>query len=65
MTQVVTNIRGSLLRRPQEIFILYYNAKESHVFDVVDCFERIETSGWIRIWRTAIKLKKTKEAFLC
>jgi hypothetical protein len=62
---VVTNIRRSLLRRPQEIFILYYNAKESHVFDLVDCFERIEMSDWIRIWRTGLQSKKTKEGFLC
>ena len=65
MTQMVANIRESLLRKPRNIFILYYNAKEGHVFDRADCFERVETSGWIRIWRTALESKKTKEGFLC
>ena len=65
MTQMVANIRKSLLRQPREIFILYYNAKESHVFDRADCFERVETSGWIRMWRTALESKKPKERFLC
>ncbi len=65
MTQVVANIRESLLRKPREIFILYYNAKESHVFDQADCFERVETNGWIRIWRTALGSNKTKEVPSC
>ena len=65
MIQMVANIRKSLLRHPREIFILYYNAKESHVFDRADCFQRIETNGWIRTWRTAMASKKPKEHFLC
>ena len=65
MTQVVANIRESLSRKPREIFVLYYNAKEGHVFDRADCFERVETDGWIRIWRTVLGSKKTKEGLLC
>ena len=51
MMKVVANIRASFLRKPRQIFVLYYNAKESHLFDQAGCFERVETDGWIRIWR--------------
>jgi SAM-dependent methyltransferase len=65
MRQMVAKMRESLLSRPRDVFILYYNAKEGHVFDGADCFERVETSGWIRVWRTALEWKKTKGGALC
>lgn len=65
MTQMVANIRESLLCRPREIFILYYNAKEGHVFDRADCFKRVETSGWIRIWRATPESEKAEEGSSC
>ena len=51
MKQMVTKIRDSLMRQPREIFVLYYNAKQGQLFDQADCFEKVETDGWIRIWR--------------
>lgn len=65
MTQVVGNIRKSLLRKPRDIFILYYNAKEAHLFDEAGCFEKVATDGWIRIWRTAPDSQRKKEGFSC
>jgi hypothetical protein len=65
MTRMVSKIRDSLLRKPREIFILYYNAKESHLFDQADCFQRVESTGWIRIWRSVRVLKPTKDGVLC
>jgi SAM-dependent methyltransferase len=65
MTQVVAQICESFRKRPREILALYYNAKEHHVFDQAECFERIETNGWIQMWRTVLKSNATKEASLC
>jgi len=53
MTKVISNIRRSFLAKPREIFVVYYNAKEAHLFDGSDCFQRVEAGGWARIWRTA------------
>jgi hypothetical protein len=66
MTQMVPKIRNSILRTPREIFILYYNAEEGHVFDQADCFQKVEANGWIRIWRSMLLVsKQTKESALC
>ena len=65
MTQVVVKICESFRKRPREILVLYYNAKEHHVFDQAEYFERVETSGWIQMWRTVLKSNMTKEASLC
>ncbi len=61
MTQVLSNIRNSLLRNPREIFIVYYNPKEAHLVDEADCFRRVEASGGIWIWRTTTESRGTKE----
>jgi tRNA G46 methylase TrmB len=53
MSQVLENIRRSLARNPREIVVVYYNAKDGYLFDQADCFDRVETSGWARIWRTS------------
>jgi SAM-dependent methyltransferase len=65
MTRMVSKIQESLLRKPREIFILYYNAKEGHVFDQADCFQRVESTGWIRIWRTVLESRQARDAVLC
>jgi len=65
MTRMVSKIRESLLHCQRDIFILYYNAKESHLFDRADCFEKVESTGWIRIWRSMLKSEKPKNAVLC
>ena len=52
MAQVLSNIRKSFLQKPREIFIVYYNPKEGHLFDESDCFKRAETIGNVRIWKT-------------
>jgi SAM-dependent methyltransferase len=54
MKQVAARICQSFYQMPREIFILYYNAKERHVFDQAACFERIQTNDWIQIWRTVV-----------
>jgi len=64
MTQMVAKIQDSLLRKPRDIFILYYNAKEGHVFDRADCFKRVETNGWIRVWRSTHEAEKIQNG-LC
>jgi len=58
MSRVVANIRESLRLKRRDIYVLYYNAKEGHLFDRESCFERVETNGWIRIWRTAEQVKE-------
>jgi hypothetical protein len=65
MSQIVANICESFHRTPREIFALYYNAKERHVFDQGDCFERVETGGWIEMWRTVLKSNNPKKGLLC
>jgi len=54
MVRVLSNIRKSLLQKPREIFIVYYNPKEGYLLDHAhaDCFKRIGTVGPIRIWKT-------------
>jgi SAM-dependent methyltransferase len=51
MTNVIAKIRSSFLAKPRDIFVVYYNAKEAHLLDDSDCFQRVETAGWARIWR--------------
>ena len=52
MAQVLSNIRKSFLQKPREIFIVYYNPKEGHLFDEYDCIKRAGTIGNVRIWKT-------------
>lgn len=52
MSQVLANIQDSILKKPREVFIVYYNPKEGHLIDQIDCFTRIGTIGSVRIWRT-------------
>ena len=52
MAHVLSNIRKSFLQNPREIFIVYYNPREGHIFDESDCFKRAKTIRNIRIWMT-------------
>ena len=65
MTKVIAKIRDSLFEGPRRIFILYYNAKEAHLFEQADCFESVESDGWIRIWRSVMESSKRKTSCLC
>jgi SAM-dependent methyltransferase len=61
MARVVANIRNSFLRRPRDIFIVYYNPKEGHLVDKEDCFMSIGTNNFVPIWRTKSELQERKE----
>jgi hypothetical protein len=61
ITQMLANIRESLLKNPREIFIVYYNPRESHIIDQADCFSRVGTIGCVSIWRTTQKSHENKE----
>ncbi len=52
MSQVLSNIQESLFRNKREIFIVYYNPRQGHLFDQDPGFLRIGTIGPVRIWRT-------------
>jgi tRNA G46 methylase TrmB len=52
MARVASNIRSSFIKKPRTIFIVYYNAKAAHLFDRCDCFRRVQSDVWARIWRT-------------
>lgn len=62
MAQMLTNIRKSFLRKPREIFVVYYNPKAGHLVDQADCFRRVGTSGVIRIWRTTLESQESSES---
>lgn len=52
MGKVLANIADSLLGKPRDLFIVYYNAKAGHLVDQMDCFSKIWESGTINIWRS-------------
>jgi SAM-dependent methyltransferase len=52
MAQVLSNIRDSFLAHPRDIFVVYYNPKEGHLFDQDNCFAKMTSDGTIRVWRT-------------
>jgi len=56
MSQVISNLQWSLNRHPREIYIVYYNAKESRLFDDTNCFEALPGDGWARLWRMVPEL---------
>ena len=55
MAQVLSNIRASFLRKPREIFIVYYNPREGHLVNQVGCFQKVGASGPVEIWRTTLE----------
>jgi SAM-dependent methyltransferase len=61
MAQVLSNIQGSLLRNPRELFIVYYNPKLGYLVDQTDCFRRIGPNGWIHIWTTDLNQANVKK----
>lgn len=52
MSQVIFNIKKSLLENPRIVFIVYLNPIEGNLFDQSDCFRRIGAIGQVCIWRT-------------
>jgi SAM-dependent methyltransferase len=61
MAQVLSNLRNSLLQNPREIFIIYYNPRESHLIDQFDFFREVKIGGQVRIWRTTLESQRGKE----
>jgi hypothetical protein len=56
-SQVIMNIENSFRSNPRDILIVYYNAKERHLFDESNWFQRIETGGWARVWKLVPEMK--------
>jgi SAM-dependent methyltransferase len=57
MSKVIANIHESFRSHPRDIFIVYYNAKEGHLFDHAGCFKQIVTNGWARVWQLTPEMK--------
>jgi hypothetical protein len=51
MQQMRRNIEQSLSLHPRDLFVVYYNPKEAHVFDGVESFRSLQRIGPIRIWQ--------------
>jgi SAM-dependent methyltransferase len=54
MQQMLLNIERSLLCNPRELFAVYYNPKEAHVFDGAGSFRSLQRVGPIRIWQARV-----------
>lgn len=60
MQQICHNIEESLARTPRDLWIVYYNPKEAHLFDRDQSFHRLQRMGPIRIWRAQATLESAK-----
>lgn len=60
MAQMLAHIRESLLQKPREVFIVYYNPRSGHLFDQADCFKLVRAIGPVRIWRAAMEAHTNK-----
>jgi len=61
MAQMMERIQESFLRNQREIFIVYYNPKEAHVIDQLDCFSKTRTIGPICIWKTVVNSQEFRK----
>ena len=51
MRQMRLNMEQSLSHDPRDLFVVYYNPKEAHVFDGVESFRSLQRIGPIRVWQ--------------
>jgi SAM-dependent methyltransferase len=59
MAQVLSNIRKSVLQNSREIFIVYYNPREGHLVNQMDCFKMVGTTQGVNIWKTTFESNKS------